>query len=304
MKKIAILGGSGFVGSYIVNQLISSGFYVKLVNRKKHQDVYNSHVISIVSDLYSDKLYKNFADCDTVIYNIGIIREFPKLGITFKDLHQDLPIHIIKMAEMAGVRKFILMSANGVERCLTKYEKTKFNAEKYLSKSNLEWTIFRPSLIFGDPRGNSEFCSQVKSDIINIPLPAPIFFKGINFLNAGSFKLSPIHVKNVAQFFVDSIENDQSNQKTYELGGNKSYTWSELIKVISMACNKKKIQIPVPVFAVKAVSLFFDQFSWFPITRDQIEMLVSGNTCDSKKHFSDFNIEELSFNHSSLEYLS
>ena len=88
------------------------------------------------------------------------------------------------MAEKAGIKKFILMSANKVELCRTGYEKSKFASEQHLINSKMDWTIFRPSIIYGNPRGKIEFCSQVKRDIINIPLPLPLFFNGINLLNA------------------------------------------------------------------------------------------------------------------------
>ncbi|GIT57575.1 MAG: hypothetical protein Ct9H300mP18_10040 [Candidatus Neomarinimicrobiota bacterium] len=64
-----------------------------------------------------------------------------------------------------------MMSANGVKVDGTGYQKTKYLAEEYLKFSNVDWTIFRPSLIFGDPRGGDrpEFCSQLKKDMLSLP---------------------------------------------------------------------------------------------------------------------------------------
>ena len=304
MKKIGILGGSGFVGEYIINQLIKSDFSVKMINRNQSLDSFDNQLSESVTDLSSELLYEDLIDCDSVIYNIGIIREFPSKGISFKNLHEDLAIHSIKMAEKAGVRKFILMTANGVERCSTKYEKTKFKAEQYLMKSKMEWTIFRPSIIFGDPKGKMEFCTQIKSDIIEIPLPIPIFFNGFNVFNRGRFEMSPIHVINVAQFFVEAISRDNSNQKIYNLGGSRSYNWIDITRIISEACGKKKWSIPVPISGIKLAAFFFDRFTWFPITRDQLLMLSSGNVCDSTKYFVEYGIDEISFNIENLDYLS
>ncbi len=304
MKSIAILGGSGFVGEYIIDELLESGYSVKMIKRNQSASHPRGSCLEVIVDLHSNLLCEQLRGCDSVIYNIGIIREFSRKGILFKDLHQDLAVHAIDMAQKAGVRKFILMTANGVERCLTDYEKTKFKSEKHLMNSEMQWTIFRPSIIFGSPKGKMEFCTQVKRDIIRIPLPLPMFFSGINIFSAGVFRMSPIHVKNVAQFFVKAIDKDNSNQKIYELGGTVSYTWKEMLGIISNACGKKKWSMPVPIGLVNFFALLFDRFSWFPVTRDQLTMLEKGNVCKSDNHFSDFNIDYINFNIKELEYLS
>jgi NADH dehydrogenase len=178
-------------------------------------------------------------------------------------------------------------------------------SEQYLKNTDLEWTIFRPSLIFGDPRGHNrpEFCTQLKKDLINLPFPAPLFHEGLLPFNAGSFTMSPIHVKTVADIFVSSIDKDNHYSETIELGGETELTWKEIIKIISNACGKKKWTLPAPVIAVKTVAAIFDRFSWFPVTKDQLTMLVEGNTCDSTNYFSDNNLKPLQFNIENLSYL-
>ena len=303
IKKVAILGGSGFVGNYLIQELLDEGYRVQAINRSKMKDV-DSNLFSQVSvDLFSDNLFPLFKDIDCVIYNIGIIREFLNKGISYKKLHEDLVSHIINFAERARVKKFILMSANGVDRQLTNYQKTKFNAEQKLMKSKLNWTIFRPSLIFGDPHNKMEFCTQLKRDMISLPFPTPNFFDGFNIMSAGLFKMSPIHVKNIAQFFVRAISIENSNYQIYELGGSKDITWRDLTKIISTVCKKKKFSISVPTFPIKLLAFFFDCWTWFPITRDQLTMLTSGNTCDSQKYFDNFDIDEITFTNKNLNYL-
>ena len=304
MKNIAILGGSGFVGQYIVEQLIEYDFDVKLINRKNSQSNNNTRCKEVLIDLYSEDLFQELKGYDCVIFNIGIIREFPRKGVSFKEIHQNLAIRAIDMAKKANIKKFILMSANDVDLLRTSYERTKYQAEKYLIQSTLDWTIFRPSIIFGNPKGKMEFCTQVKRDMVSMPLPLPIFFSGFNFIKAGRFKMSPIHVKNVAEFFVNSIKLKDSNHKIYNLGGTKSYTWVEMLKTISSACGKNKYRMPVPFDFVKILGFFLDQFKWFPVTRDQLTMLQDGNTCKSSEYFLQFNIDEIPFDLNSLEYLS
>ena len=77
-----------------------------------------------------------------------------------------------------------------------------------------------------------------------------------------------------------------------------------MLQIISDACGKRKWSAPVPTGVVKLAAFFFDRFSFFPVTRDQITMLENGNVCESDKYYSDFNIDEITFDTTALEYLS
>ena len=198
-----------------------------------------------------------------------------------------------------------MMSANGVKVDGTGYQRTKYLAEEYLKFSNLDWTIFRPSLIFGDPRGGGrpEFCSQLKKDMLSLPFPAPNFHPGLNPMNAGKFAMSPIHINNVAEFFVKSIELKESIKKIYSLGG-EAYYWKDIITTIAKSYGKKKWTVPAPAIGVQILATFLGRFSWFPITKDQITMLLEGNVCDSKEFYDLFQIEQIPFNTETLSYLN
>ena len=122
-----------------------------------------------------------------IIYNIGIIREFPSQNITYEKLHFESVKRCIDIAQKVGVKRFILMSANGVKKDGTRYQTSKWKADEELKRSELEWTIFRPSLIFGNPNGKerTEFCTQLRNDMLNLPFPAPLFFTGfLGFLGS------------------------------------------------------------------------------------------------------------------------
>ena len=139
--------------------------------------------------------------------------------------------------------------------------------------------------------------------MINLPVPAPLFHEGLIPFNAGSFTMSPIHIKDVANIFVSSIEKENDYDKTIELGGETELSWKEIIKIISHACGKKKWALPVPVIGVKTVAAVFDRFSWFPVTKDQLTMLLEGNTCDSTNYFSENSLKPLPFDINNLSYL-
>ena len=306
--RVALFGGTGFIGSYIIDQLIDKEHIPRmLVRNGSTEKSLSSNKCEIVNGDITDgdAIREVITGADAVIYTIGIIREFASKGITYEKLHFEGAIRCMDIAIEMEVKRFILMSANGVCPSGTGYQKTKWMSEQYLKNTDLEWTIFRPSLIFGDPRGHDrpEFCTQLKKDLINLPFPAPLFHEGLLPFNAGSFTMSPIHVKTVADIFVSSIDKNNHYGEIIELGGETELTWKEIIKIISNACGKKKWALPAPVIAVKTVAAIFDRFSWFPVTKDQLTMLVEGNTCDSTNYFSDNNLKPLQFNIENLSYL-
>ena len=305
--KVALFGGTGFVGTYITEELLNNNHDpVLLVRPGSENKVYlpeKCHVnIGDITDFES--IEQTINNTAAVIYNIGIIRQFPKKGITFEAMHFEGARHCMEAAERLGVKRFILMSANGVKYNGTLYQSTKFLAEQYLKNTELEWTIFRPSLIFGDPKGTQEFCSQLRDDMLSLPLPAPLFFEGLIPWAAGKFEMSPVHIKDVAVFFVKALNNGKTIGKIYELGGPKSYTWIELIDLIAAASGKKKWKIPAPVTPIKLAASIFERFPFFPITKDQLTMLLEGNTCDSTNSFKLFEVDPISFSTENLEYLT
>ena len=306
MKNIAVFGGTGFVGSYIINELVAKGFSPKVLVRKgSEKKLLQAEKCSISTGNIAsiEKIKETISGTDAVIYLIGTIREFPKMGITFEELHLQGAKQCMDTAQEMGVKRFILMSANGVKPDGTDYQKTKYLAEQFLLDTDLDWTVFRPSLIFGDPQGKIEFCSQLNADMLSLPFPAPLFYEGIVPKNSGSFAMSPIHIKNVAEFFMKALSEKLTIGKTYELGGLKSISWKELISIIAKVSGKKKWKIPAPVFPIKMIASVFDHFPWFPITRDQLTMLLEGNTCESEKLFDKFKIEPMDFSVQNLAYL-
>ena len=304
--KVAVFGGSGFVGNYIINELIAQNYEVNVLVRKGSQDKVESldKCNVFYGDILDVDIVKGVIDsCDTIIYNIGIIREFKSKNITYKALHYEGAKLTIDIAKDLNINRYIMMSANGVKPNGTGYQKTKYDAEVYLKNNLRDWTIIRPSLIFGDSKGKKEFCSELKKDMLSLPFPAPAFFSGLNILSAGMFKMSPIHIKDVSRIFVGCIENNHSFKKIYELGGD-DFTWKEIIKIIGNSYGKNKLIIPAPALFVQLAALILDRFEWFPISYDQLVMLLEGNTCDSSDIFKRYSIDPIKFSSKNINYLN
>lgn len=305
--KVALFGGTGFVGGYIVDELLERGHEPVVLVRpgsggKLRQAERCQQVPGDIGD--PEAVRAALAGCRAAIYSIGILRELPYRGITYQKLHFEGAKLSMDLAQEAGVRRYLLMSANGVRADGTGYQQTKYLAEQYLQTCELDWTIFRPSVIFGDPRGAIEFATQLHRDLIGMPIPAPLFHPGLLPLNAGTFGLSPVHVQDVARAFVSALGMPETIGHSYALGGPECLEWKQIVQIIARATGTTKLAVPAPAWAVRLVAGLLDRFEFCPITRDQLDMLLEGNCCGADALREVFQIEPKGFTPEALGYLS
>jgi NADH dehydrogenase len=244
--RVAIIGGTGFVGGNLIDALLEAGHEPSLLVREgSASKVGRSERVRIVpGDISSQEALQSALDgCSAVIYNVGILREFPRRGITFEESQYQGLVRTVEAARNTGVRRLLLMSANGVKRPGTPYQETKRRAEEYATQSGLDVTVLRPSVIFGDPEGKMEFATQLFNDMIRPPIPAVSFFMG------------------------------RDPEK-------EVLSWKEMIRRIAEATGKRKWILPMPTWIMRFGATLFDWLPLFPVTRGQLTMLEEGNTAD------------------------
>ena len=304
--RVAIIGGTGFVGSYIVDALLEQGHDVSLFVRPgSEHKVRHSKSLRIVSGSIDStaSIGDLVAGCDAVIYCVGILRELPRKGITYEATQFDGVANTVDAALKNGVRRFLLMSANGVRIPGTRYQETKKRAEDRVLASDFDATIFRPSVIFGNPRGQMEFATQLLQDMVEKPIPAVGFFSGLN-PTSGAVLMSPVHVEDVARAFVNSLTDDSTVGEIYNLGGPEVLSWTEMIRRIAATTGRKKWVIPLPIVLMKIAATLFDWLPFFPVTRDQLTMLAEGNTADPVVAESLTGSPPRAFSSENLDYLN
>lgn len=280
--RVAVFGGTGFVGSYLIDALIASGHEPSVLVRPGSENKLRQaeRCRTIAGECNStSSIEATLEDCDAIIYSVGILREYPKQGITFEDLQYDAVVRVTEAASSQGISRFLLMSANGVKAPGTRYQETKFRAEQHLRDAGFDVTIFRPSVIFGDPRGKLEIATQLCRDMIAPPLPAVGFFTGWN-PSRGAVLMSPVHVEDVALACLRSLQDSATIGRTYQLGGPEVLSWSEMLQRVAGAVGKHKWIIPMPLGLMHLAATLLDWLPFFPVTRDQLTMLAEGNTAD------------------------
>lgn len=280
--RVALFGATGFVGSHIVDALIAEGIEPSVLIRSgsEHKLCQPKKCRVIVGSLSSkSNIETTLEGCSAVIYCIGILRELPDEGANFEELQYNAVVRVADCAKTNGIGRFLLMSANGAKSPGTPYQDTKFRAERYVRSTGLDTTVFRPSVIFGNPRGRIEIATQLLRDMVNQPAPAIAFFMGFPPFTRDVL-LSPVHISDVANAFIATIKDESTIGKTYALGGPEVLSWGEMLKRIGQAVERKKLILPMPIAFAYLAATLFDRFSFFPATRDQLKMLAEGNTTE------------------------
>jgi NADH dehydrogenase len=303
--RVAIIGGTGFVGSYLTDALLAAGHSVSLLLRPGSESKlrHPGKVLTVHGDIADGEAIRQLLQgCDAVIYNVGILREMPRHGVTFESTQYAGLVNTVDAALAVGARRLLLMSANGARIPGTRYQETKRRAEEYAQKSALDVTVLRPSVIFGDPRGAMEFATQLCHEMVRPPVPALNFLAGRNS-KYGAIVMSPVHVEDVASAFLATLENTGCVGETYALGGPEILSWKEMIARIATATGRRKWFVPVPIALMRFAATLFDRLPFFPVTREQLIMLQQGNVADPASLRELTGRQPMSFSAENLQYL-
>jgi len=295
--KIFLTGSTGFVGQQILQDLIDNNYQVKCLLRQgsEHKIANYKKDVDIVQGDITDanSLHGKLEGCDAVINLVGIIREFPTKGITFEKLHYEGTANLVNAARSQGVRRFIQMSALGARPDgKTRYQQTKFRAEECVRNSGLNYTIFRPSIIFGPgDKFVNLFANMLKTQ------------QFVPVVGNGRYQMQPVAVENVSMGFVKSIKQHNAIDKTFDVGGPEKIEFNQIIDIIGEVIYAPPHKIHVPVFVMSFMAEMLDWLSFFPITKEQIIMLLEGNVCNEKPFFEHFCIKPISFKEGISKYL-
>jgi uncharacterized protein YbjT (DUF2867 family) len=236
MKKVTVLGGSGFVGTSLIARLDAAGYQVTVLTRKRERAKHlillpKVHVVEC--DLFNQKKLKDMLNgSDMVINLVGILHESHKSS--FEQIHHQLPRRLAQLCEELNISRLIHMSALQASKSApSKYLRSKAAGEQalmeYSKKINI--TIFKPSIIFGR---NDQFFNLFAKLVNWMP---------IIFLAKPEAKFQPIWVEDVVTCFINTLENSASYGKIYELGGPEVYTLRALITKVMEVLNKHRFII-------------------------------------------------------------
>ncbi len=279
---IAITGGTGFVGRCLTARLQQAGFAVRVLARQP-AEIPGVTVVSADVTTNPDSFSDMLSGCQAVIHLVGIIRE--RRRESFYRVHVRGTENLIRACQKAGVSRFLHMSALGARpQACSRFHRSRWQSEELVRASSLDATIFRPSVIFGK---DSAFLSQLRS-LINGPPVIPIIGDGMSLLQ-------PIWKEDVATCFLRALSDDHTIGRAYDLGGPETYGFEQLLDLLAEAEGVEKPKLHLPVWLMRlAAATLSPLSSRFPLTPDQLTLLLEDNVCDITEMRNTFGIDPAS----------
>jgi uncharacterized protein YbjT (DUF2867 family) len=279
---ILVTGGTGFVGSHLIKRLASERIQTRCFTRKT-SDIEKLKDLGIevaYGDVLDKKSLKKAVEgVEAVIHLVGIIVE--KKGATFEIIHTQGTKNLAEAGKAAGVQRFIYISALGArENAISRYHKTKWEAERAVINSKMEYVIFRPSIMIG---AGGEFITMLSRILRRAPI-IPII--------DGESKVQPIYVENTVDCIIKSLTDPKTTNRIFEIAGPDQITYKELFLTLMevLDVDKPTLQIPI-TFMWPAASILEGVMEKPPITTQQLIMLQEDNICDIREMQEVFNLK-------------
>ncbi len=273
--KVFVTGGTGFVGRYVVRELLKEGHTPILGVRdlKKAERLFGKDVSAVEVDFRDKDSVKEALKSskpEAVLHLIGILFEDRRRGLTFEEVHYLYSKNLYESAKELGVSRAVHMSALGThDDAPSRYHQTKRWAEKELIGSGLNYTIMRPSLILGPEQ-------KLFADMDSITRILPV----VALPGGGNYKFQPVDVRDVAGCFVKALSEPKTEGKIYELCGTKQVSFKELLRDIFSFWNRRVLMLPMPktlmYYLGKVAELILNPP---PFSSDQMLMMWKDNVC-------------------------
>ena len=232
MKQICVLGGAGFVGSALVHKLSCAGYEVKVLTRRRESSkslILLPNVQVIECDVFNDNdLTLQIRGCFAVVNLVGILHESKQM--TFERVHVELPQRVAQICVKQGVKRLLHMSALQADsHAPSAYLRSRAAGEASVNAfaSDLHITRFRPSVIFG--RGDN-FINMFAKLVRLMP---------VLLLAKPDARFQPIWVEDVATVMATSLEDVDTYDQCYELGGPRVYSLRQIIEFVGFVLGKK-----------------------------------------------------------------
>jgi uncharacterized protein YbjT (DUF2867 family) len=278
---IVITGASGFVGSHITKRLVTEGEEVRAMvhNRQRSQErgyLQEVQVEWVQADVTQpDTLQEAFVGADAVVHTVAIAIE--KGGRSYEEVNYQGTVNVLEAAKAASVKRFINISQLGADPDLPyRFLASKGRAQQSVANSGMEWTAFRPSVIWGP---QDEFANTFARLAPLSPIIYPI-------VGDEKSKFQSIWVEDVATCVFKSIADAETIGVEYELGGPEILTLEEIERrtLKAVGANRWMVPFPMPILRL-IVALMETAMPNPPVTRSLLELLqVSNVTSDNAIH--------------------
>lgn len=269
---IVVTGASGFIGSHLVKRLAEDGKPVRAMVRsrlqaEKERRLEGLPVEWVEADVTRpETLAGAFEGASAVIHTVAIAIE--KGGRKYEDINYQGTVNVVEAAKKYGVRRLINLSQMGANASLPyRFLASKGRAQDYVAASDLEWTAFRPSVVWGP---EDEFANTFARLVPISPIIYPIVDKKARF--------QPIWVEDLARAMANSVDDPTTIGHEYELGGPEVLNLVEIERRTLEAMGRQRLLVPFPRPVLSfLVTLMEGVLPNPPVTRSLLELLSVDN---------------------------
>ncbi|HWL73076.1 MAG TPA: complex I NDUFA9 subunit family protein [Burkholderiaceae bacterium] len=275
-SNILVIGGAGFIGRHIVSRLTARGLRVTVPTRRRARA---RHLIMLPTidvvecDVHDDVVLSQLIqDKDAVVNLIGVLhgsrgRSDSCYGPEFAKAHVELPRRIVAMCGKHGVRRMLHMSSMGADsNGPSMYQRSKGDGDSIVQASNLDWTIFRPSVVFG-PEDN----------FLNMFATLAKFFPVLP-IGCANARFQPVWVGDVADAFVAALDNRETFRRIYELAGPHIYRLRDLVAFAAAASGNPRPVLGMPDALARVQAMLMEIMPGEPLmSRDNLDSMKVDN---------------------------
>ena len=276
IMKLFVTGATGFTGSRVVPLLLKNGYEVRCLHRASsdRSTLSDPKIEWALGDLSDTQALTSAMQGTDALVNIA------SLGFGHAD-------SIIRAAKDAGIKRAVFISTTAIFTQLNaKSKKVRVAAELAIETSGLQYTILRPTMIYGSPRDRNMW------RLIRFIRVSPI----IPVFGDGKSLQQPIFVDDVAQAVVSCISNDKTIGKSYNIAGKHPLAYNEVIDTIAKAMNKRVWKLHIPSKPVVAMLSLFERMRIpFPIKAEQVLRLNENKDFSYAEAQTDFGFSPLAF---------
>lgn len=275
--KVLVTGATGFVGREALRQLRLAKHGLRVLARHPQSPQVQQLLASAEAEVSAGNIHEPaslaaaMTGVEAVIHLVGIISEIGEN--TFESVHARGTENVVAAAQAAGVRRFLHMSALGTRpNAVSRYHRSKWAAEEAVRNSGLDYTIFRPSIIFGP-----------EDSFVNLFARMSRWSPVLPVMGSGRSRFQPVAVETVAAAFVKCLGEPRPAGQVYELAGPETFSLLEILEVILEVTDRRRfiLRLPLPLARAQATVMecIFPRFLGkpSPLNRDQLLMLQEDN---------------------------
>jgi uncharacterized protein YbjT (DUF2867 family) len=273
---VAVFGGTGFLGRRIVRHLRNREYTVRIASRhpERRQRLFGTddpHIQSVKANVRDKRSVTDaIAGAHIVVNAVSLYVEHG--DDTFHSIHVEAAQRVAVQAQRAGIKHLVHVSGIGSDpRSRSLYIRKRGEGELAVLGACENAIIIRPAVMFGP---DDAFLTTILNLLQRLPI-YPMFGNGVT-------RLQPAYVEDVAEAIVRAAQRTETNAITFECCGPRIYTYEELLRTIARETGLKRILIPVPFGAWKALTWIAEMMPSPPITRNQVELMQVDNVPSSE----------------------